>query len=204
MKTITIRNHETHAVIFLGLFENMRQCAEAAIEQGLSLAHADFRHADLRGATLDGGDFEGADFTNANLTAANLSETNLTDARMHETDLTAACLCEARLIQVDFTGASFGATLLAGATMEGCIFSCPSALALPFRDALLGTNTYHHEGVQLSFSAAPVVITGLAQRLVFLDFFALIGNRLLPCQSLPETVKTMNRWGEQMLGTSAH
>ena len=178
MKKIIIRNHKNNTAIYSGTFQNMRQACEGAILDNVSLAMADLTNATLNNATLDGGDFRGAKLSGSSFIGANVSEADFTGATVTGSDFTSACLCDSRLVNVDVTGTSFGATLLAGAIIDNCIFSCPSALLLPLADAQLGRNIYTHEGKVITFTACPVVITGLPKRVALLDNTVLIGDKI--------------------------
>lgn len=179
--TLAVRSRDTRNVLFSGAFTGMRQCIEAAVAAGVSLARADLRHADLAHASIDGADLRGADLTGASLYGVNLSEADLSAACVREADLSLACLADARLVAVDFTGSHFAGVILAGAQIDACRFSCPSAFTLPFADAALGRNHYTHDGLQsLAFTTAPVVVTGLPRRIVLLDDAVLVGTRLYP------------------------
>ncbi|MCB1538530.1 MAG: pentapeptide repeat-containing protein [Alphaproteobacteria bacterium] len=183
MPAYAIRSHRDRHVIFAGEYPDLRRCAEAAVDAGRALTYADFAGANLAHVTLDGADLRYARFDGADLTGANLSEADLTGASLRGTDATLACLAESRLIDMDCTDATFTGAHITGAVMEGCRFSTPSALALPF-DMLqsMGTQTYAHDnnGTALPFAACPIVITGLGPRIVRLDRHILIGNALRP------------------------
>lgn len=185
MKNISIRNHKTNGVIFNGNFKTLREAVEAAVSQNISLAYADLRRARLDNANLDGGDFRFAVLDGATLIGANMSETDITGASLRGTDLTGVCLCESRIVDADFTGAVFGGTLLAGAAMDNCIFTCASALALPFIEARLGRNILEIGGKVATFAGAPIVITGLPKRIALLDTVVVIGDTAYPRKDLP-------------------
>jgi len=84
-----IINHETEEVIIEGEIISFKHLVERAVEDGISLAYADFKDAYLDGAYLWDTDLRGADFTGANL---------------NDVDLTGA----------DFTGADFSNAYLRG------------------------------------------------------------------------------------------
>ncbi len=137
-------------------------------------------NAKLDNATLDGGDFRHAVLDGSSLIGANISEVELSGASIRHADLAAACLAESRLVNVDFSGSSFGATILAGATIDNCIFTCLSALSLPFIEAHLGRNILELHGKVATFSAPPVVITGMPKRIALLDSVVIVGECMAP------------------------
>lgn len=189
MPSFTIHARLTRAPLFTGDYASLRHCVEAAIAQNISLSGADLGHADLSSASLDGANLRNADLSYANLHGINLSESDLTGACLHACDLTSACLCESRLQNVSFTDASFGGTLITDAVIEGCLFSCPTALTLPFADARLGRNVYMHDNLEpVDFSAAPIVVSGLPKRVAFFDRQALIGDRLIALTEPPADI----------------
>lgn len=182
MKTINIQDKNRHQTLHSGAFNNPADCIADAIDNGISLAGADLRGLMLVHGNFDGGDFSGAVFDGCDLTGANLSECNLCGASFRGADLSLAALCESRLIGCDFTDAAFAGTLLTAAVVDDCLFTCPSSLGLPFTEtASLGTNRYDLH----PFTAAPVMVTGLPKRLVFLDDVVLIGADIWPRAEFP-------------------
>lgn len=190
MKNIYIRNHKNQTVIYQGAFRTMRQAVEAAIHDNVSLSYANLRGARLGNAALDGGDFRYSILENANMIGANLSEADFTGANMRGADLSLACLCESRMVDTDFTNTFFGVNLLTGAVIDNCVFTCPSALTLPFIEALAGRNIFSHEGKVVTFTGAPVLISGLPKRVALFDTYILIGNTLYARQRTPVDIKT--------------
>jgi len=182
MKTIAILNANNHKTIYSARLETIADCIEHAINDGVSLAAADLRGAMLAHANLDGADFSGAVFDGADLTGANLSECNLTNTSFRAADLSLSALCESNLTHCNFADASFSGTLLSGTMIENCAFTCPSTFTLPFWDATrLGRNFF---GIHV-FTAAPVVVTGLPKRIVFLDDVAMIGDQIFSRADFP-------------------
>lgn len=194
MPSFTITSHKTNEILFEGDFVSLRKCVESAVANNVSLRCAYLANADLSHACLDGADFTDACLDGTDLTDTNLSEADLTGASCVGANCTQTCFCETRLTQVNFRDASFCLTLLTDALIDACLFTCPSALTLPFSQARLGQNLYEHDGKPLAFTAPPIVVTGLSQVLAFLDDTALIGNRAYPRESapfdLPEALKT--------------
>jgi hypothetical protein len=181
MSIITIHDHSSGKPLFAGVFDTMRAALQAAVTANVDLSGADLSGHDLAHVTLDGASLRGARLDRCNLFGANLSEADFTGASLRDCDLSFACLVDARLAGVDFSAATFGSTLLSGAVVDECLFSCPTAFTLPFAQARLGRNTYAHDGrTPLSFTAAPIVVTGLPKRIVWLDEAGLIGNRVVP------------------------
>ena len=185
MKNISIGNRRTKAVIFSGSFRSMREALEAAVSQNISLAYADLRRARLDNANLDGGDFRHATLEGATLAGANLSEADFSHTNLRGADLTTTCLCESRLVDTDFTNASFAATLITGAVIDNCIFTCASALGLPFAEARAGRNIFELDGKVALFSGPPLVLTGLPKRVAILDTMVMIGDRFYPRADMP-------------------
>lgn len=183
MKNIYIRNRVTGATIFSGTFPTLRHALESAVQQGVSLRHADLAGANLANATLDGADLRGADMSGVILVGANLTGA----------DMAMACLCETRLVGVDFTDATFGGTLVTGAIIDTCAFTCASALTLPFIEARLGANTLTMGGRVMTFTAPPVVVTGLPARIAFLDTAVIVGDSAYPRENTPhDVIRTMD------------
>lgn len=173
MKKIKIIRHSDNTIIYEGTHPTPQSALEHALKKNLSLSGANLSNLNLSHINLDGADLSHCLIDNTNLTGANLSETNLTGTKIFNSDLTLATLCASTLHETDFTNSSFASTLLTDATLNACHFTCPSALTLPFYEAILtGPNTYH----QHIFTAPPIVITGLPKRLVFLDDIIFIGH----------------------------
>lgn len=190
MKNISIRNRKTKAVIFSGTFKSMREALEKAVSENVSLSYADLTRARLDNANLDGADLRHAGLEGASLAGANLSEADLSHANLRGVDFTTTCLCESRLVDTDFTNASFAATLITGATIDNCIFSCASALNLPFIEAKTGRNILELDGKVTLFSGAPMVISGLPKRVAILDTMVVIGDRFYPRGEMPAKLMT--------------
>jgi hypothetical protein len=180
MKKICIKNKNDGKIIYEAAHENFRNALETAIAKNISLENANLQNIDLTHANLDGGCFKNADMHGANLSEANVSEADFTNATLTYADFTNACLCESLLINTDFTGSSFSNTLIAGAVIDNCIFTCPSALMLPFIEAQIGRNIFEYQGHVSIFTTCPIVITGLPQRIILIDSMALIGYTIHP------------------------
>jgi hypothetical protein len=177
MPETVIRHALTGRTLFAGRFAGIRYCLEAAVMKGVDMAGADLRHANLANAELDGARLKGARFDHANLSGANMSEGELDGAVFACAALQNTCLCFTALNHCDFTGASFGATDIAGARIDGARFSTLSAFSLNFRDAetLAGCLWFNEDGMPCAFSRPPVAVTGLLQPVILLDRHVQIG-----------------------------
>ena len=84
-----IINWQTEEVIIEDPNLSLRELAEKAVKEGISLAYADLRYADLSYAELYGADFTGADLSYADcrhtyLCGVDLSKTNVTGAELEK------------------------------------------------------------------------------------------------------------------------
>lgn len=187
MPRIVIRDTHTRRPLFAGEYEDIRACAESAVAQGHSLARADLRHANLSNAQMDGAQLQHACLQEANLTGANLSEACLDHAVLDNAQLHSAALCESRLTGTSFRGTLFGATDIAGAHLDSCIFDTISALGLNFIDAahlrrLAFVAANNHLCV---FSHPPLVLHGLAHIVARFDRALLLGQTGFTLPFLP-------------------
>jgi uncharacterized protein YjbI with pentapeptide repeats len=180
MPVIKIRDNRTGAVIFAGLYPDLRACAEAAVAQGRPLDNADLSHANLANAALDGGSFRGARFAGANLSGANMSEAQCAAADFTGAALYNACLCLADLSGCRFEEAAFGATDIAGAYLQDCIFSTLSTFSLGFTAAARIERCVflNPDGKACEFSRPPVVVSGLEYPVVLFDRHIKVGGSL--------------------------
>lgn len=186
MKTIEIKHVRTGSIIFSGFFRNIREAAEQAITENVSLSFADLRHANLAHAELDGGDFDQASLEGSNLTAANLSECSFHTTRMAHAQLHSAVLCQSQLEAVDFRGALFGATDITDACISHCQFDTLSALDMGFTAThTMALNSFSaFDNTLCGLSRPPLVIKGLALPLACLDSHILIGLEALPFRTI--------------------
>lgn len=186
MKTIEIKHVRTGSIIFSGFFRNIKEAAENAIADNVSLAFADLRHANLAHAELDGGDFDQASLEGANLTAANLSECSFQATRMTNTQLHGAVFCQSQLEAIDFRGALFGATDITDAHLGHCQFDTLSALDMDFTAAcsLALNGFFSFDNTLCGISRPPLVIKGLELPLACLDSHILAGHEALHVRSL--------------------
>lgn len=110
LKMIQIRNRLSDKIIHQGDFENIRECVEDALKNGISLVRADLRFAnlsdaDLSGANLIGADLSGACLLNTNLSHANLSYANLIGSNLNHANLANTNLGDADLINANLNDA---------------------------------------------------------------------------------------------------
>ncbi|QQG37082.1 MAG: pentapeptide repeat-containing protein [Micavibrio aeruginosavorus] len=192
MPRIVIREMHTRRPLFAGDHEDVRNCAETAVAQGLSLKGADLRHANLSNAQLDGAQLQRACLQEANLTGANLSESCLDYAVFDNAQLHSAALCEAQMTGASFRGTLFGATDIAGARLNACVFDTLSALDLNFIDAaclhrlvFMATND-----MPCLFSQPPLVLRGLSHMVTCLDRTLLLGHNGFHLPFAPQSRET--------------
>lgn len=186
MKNITITHCKTGQPLFEGHFRNLRHAVETAIKEGQSLAFADLRHASLVNAEMDGAILDNALLENANLMGANISEASLRhtcfiNAQMHST-----VLCESHIEASSFKGALFGATDIAGAKINHCLFDTLSAFSLNFNTTeTIGSNGFIAAQEQCcGFSRPPLVLHGLPYPVIRLDHHLLIGNHVFSAHKI--------------------
>jgi hypothetical protein len=127
-KLLTIDNAITDIAIFSARAHTLRDVAEAAVEENVSLACADLAHVDLSGAqlarvNLTGAvltevDFSGADLSGATLASAKISKGKLVGAQLH-----GAILCGASLAGADLTEADLTEADLSGVDLRQACFS---------------------------------------------------------------------------------
>lgn len=182
MKTVTIKHLKTGQSLYEGRFTNIRQAAEAAVSEGVSLAFADLRYANLMNAQLDGAILDDAWLDEANLIGANLSEASLRRTSLQNVQLHNAVLCEAMLDSVNGKGALFGGTDICGSQIIRCEFDTLSALDLDFRDAShIQMNSFASINEHIcEFSRPPVVIKGLPFQIACFDRHLMIEHHALP------------------------
>lgn len=164
MKTLPILHRTTRQPLFDMSFQPP-STAHALHE--LAARGTVLRDADLRGANMDG---------------ANLSEGLLQDCLLAHATLIGACLCESTIINCDFTGVLCGGADIAGAAIEGCLFTTLSAMQMNFHESANITACALRDEItgQLApFSRAPVYIGGLPQPLIILDHDVRIGAHLV-------------------------
>lgn len=132
MPYFELLNHATKNVIFCGQYPSFHDCLERAIKENISLSYIDLSHKNLTNISLDGAHMPNALFDGANLTGANMSEANLTQSSFKDCALFNCCFSYSNIEHSNFKGAYFGATLIEGANISGCIFSTLSCFDLEF------------------------------------------------------------------------
>jgi uncharacterized protein YjbI with pentapeptide repeats len=182
MKTHFIKSYKTGEVLYAGEAISFKLCVEQAVCEGVILHNADFRHVNLADANLDDARMQYAAFHGANLSGANLSEADLQGASFRNASLYNTCLAFANGAGIDFSGAHFGATDVAGAILDGCIFDTLSALSMSFNDAktLRGCMFTASNGHTCSFDRPPAVVRGMAQPIAVFAQDTMIGHIALP------------------------
>lgn len=178
MAHIIIRHIRTRRPLFSGDYPDLRSCVEDAVTQNVPLNNADLSHANLCNAQLDGACLDRACLKEANMTGANLSEASLCHSVLDHAQLHSTTLCEATLSGTSFRGALFGATDIAGASLQSCQFDTLSALDLDFVHARLLNNCAFTSGNErfCRFSRPPLVLRGLSPVIACFDHSLLLGH----------------------------
>ena len=114
MSEYTIKNRWTHAVLYTGGGETLRDVVVSAFKSGADLSGADLSGAYLRGAYLSGADLSGADLRDADLRGAYLRGADLRGANLSGANLSGAYLGGADLGGADLRGANLGGKKLVG------------------------------------------------------------------------------------------
>ena len=187
MPNYDIKSASAETILFSGQYCSFAACVAAAITKNIRLTGADFRNANLSNAEMDGGNYAGSDFSGANLSGANLSEADLRGCNFSNAILHGAVLCHSDLSHSHFDGALFGATEIAGATLQECDFSTISAFTLPFEEADMIRNCWYINPCETicPFSRQPVVIRGLTAPVYILDQHIKIGHDIFPLDTIP-------------------
>ena len=94
----------------------------------LDLAGADLSSADLSDANLVRADLTGANLNGATLTRANLASARLNDAKFRDTSLIHTNLDSTHLYRIDFSGATFSATVLSRTQWEHVTIHKPNLI----------------------------------------------------------------------------
>jgi len=97
---------------------SLKEAAEEAVRQGVSLALANFSGANFSGAHFSGANFSGANFSLANFSRANFSGANFSGA-----DFSLADFSRANFSRANFSGADFYKANFSGANFSGANFS---------------------------------------------------------------------------------
>lgn len=194
MHYYTIKSAFAENLLFSGQYRSLAECVTDAVARRVSLRGADFRNANLINAEMDGGDYAGAVFAGANLTSANISEADLRGADFENAILHGAILCDSDMSQANFDGALFGATEIAGATLQQCIFTTLSAFTLPFDEAdmVKDCRFINPCDTVCMFSRQPLVVRGLSAQVMVLDHHIKIGHDVFPLEMIPEWIASGN------------
>lgn len=163
MPHVEIRNHSSQKIICAAEFPSMIEYIEKLSAEKFDLSGADLTRQNLSNANLDGILLRGARLRGANLCGANLSEADLSGSDLRDTILCNTCLCETNLTDCDFSGALFGATQIAHASLSGATFSTLSALDLDFQTTkhMKECRFVQPDGTALPFSTPPLVLKGV-------------------------------------------
>lgn len=158
---IVIRSWSTHAVLFEGCFDTIKQALECAVDQGCNLSHALIEDADLAAVNLDGADMPHARFMRCDLSGANMSEANFIKARFEGCMLDHTCFKQSSLVgaQIWSCTASHADVELVDARniTTDCvdILRCTSGQMVHLAGAL-----FRAQGQNCPFSRGPVLVTG--------------------------------------------
>jgi hypothetical protein len=181
-------------LLFSGHYRSLAECVTDAVARRISLRGADFSNANLTNAEMDGGDYAGAIFNGANLTGANVSEADLRHTDFRNAVLHGAILCDSDLSEANFDGALFGATEIAGATLQQCVFTTLSAFTLPFEEADMIKDCRFINPCETvcPFSRQPLVMQGLSAPVVVMDRHIKIGHQVFPLDAIPGWIASGN------------
>lgn len=188
MPHLVIREIRSRRPLFSGDYPDIRSCVEDAVAQGLSLQGADLSHANLSNAQLDGAHLDRACLREANMAGANLSEARLCYSVLDHAQLHSTTLCEATLTGTSLRGTLFGATDIAGAHLEACLFDTFSALELDFLHTRRLKNCGFIAGNDrfCGFSRPPLILRGLAHIVACFDHDLLLDHDAFPLPFRPQ------------------
>lgn len=171
---------KTGKILFAGFFKDYKSCLEEAVTRRIPLNHIDLNGKNLSNANLDDGMFSHADFSRCNLTGANMSECYLKETNFSGAALFNTCFAYSNLNRCNFHNASFGATDMTGAIIDGSQFSTLSTFTIDFtklRQMKNCTFTNQH-GIIANLSTPPIVIHGLGRSpVIMLDEHIFEGHR---------------------------
>ena len=153
---------------------------ECAMGAGICFDYAVFENRDLSAINMDGQTFEYTHFIGCNLSGANMSEAVFRHCRFDHCDLTGTCMAESILSHCDFSGSSFADSDFFDATMNGCIFTCPSIFNqnINFCRQFIDIK-YINESGFMDFDHPPTIIHHHAKRIVIGDDTVLYGEKML-------------------------
>ena len=185
--------------------KTMRAALEYCAEEGIDVAHVDLRKARLSHASLDGLMARGACLWGADFTGADIGFSDLRGADMRCSNLKDACFVESDLSGADLQGAYFSGTIVEAANLDHIIVSCPSFWDCDLQSATFKEMTYNHLGErEITLSSPPVVVGGLAKRLVVADSFYLWGNEAASSDTMPQDVKRALFTAKTMIERAMH
>ena len=131
----------------------LKEAAEEAVRQGVSLARANFSRADFSLANFSGADFSGADFSGANCSRANFSRANCSEANFSGANFSLANFSGADFSRADFSLADFSRANFSRANFSGADFYKANFYGANFYGAdfsranFYGANFYLAEGI---------------------------------------------------------
>ena len=102
---------------------SLKEAAEEAVRQGVSLALAHFPGANFPGANCSGANCSGANFSGANFYLAHFSGANFSGANCSGANFYLAHFSGAHFYKADFSGANFSLANFSGANFSGANFS---------------------------------------------------------------------------------
>lgn len=173
---------------YQGYFKNFAECLETALQNNVDCTYLNLREANLSHANLDGADFTGCDFSGGNLSGTNMSETNLTNALFPNAALSDVCLCDSVIEDALFFETSFSGTDIAGASINDCLFSCPSFFGVNLHDAKLIKNCrYYVDSTYCPINKGPIIVNGLEKRIIIMDEHIILGHVVFSFQEWEKT-----------------
>lgn len=172
-------------ILFEGRFVTIRRAVEAAVKDGVDLSGVNLRGAMLRHACLEGASMEKACLWGARLDGAQMTGGYFTRADFRAAQMKEACLAESDCTYADFRGAYLPGLIVREGIFTKAQFSCPSTFSVPWEDAVrLDGAVYWHRGeTPCPLSRRPVVVSGLARRVVVMDSHVLVGTDLFPLRA---------------------
>ena len=182
----------TGSVLFEGRAAGIRKTLEYCANADISMEGADLRKAGLSRAGLDNIRLRGACLWGANLSGADMGYADLRGCDLRQSDLLNVCFSHSDLRGADLRGALFGHTLFDGAALEDIKVSCPTFWDCDFTEASSFSRvSYSHQGeIEIMLYRPPLVVRGLAQRLVLFEGgLCLWGSGLYMAHSMPPVLQ---------------
>lgn len=190
-----LKTHNCNTILHEGYFSNFVECLEDAVRKNINLKNIDLRGKNLSNANIDGARMQNALFDNANLTGANMSECNISNSNFQNCAIYNTCFSYSDINRCDFSGASFGASLIEGCNIEDCIFSTMSCFDLDFTLTQSMQGCYYREpnGDQHSMFQPPMILKGFfSTPIVIFDQTVKIGNNIFPDDIIPSLLKMVD------------